>query len=217
MAIGSIKIGTAWTRFKAVYCRDAGIWRPIKSIYRMQSGSWVRIWGGNTGTVSWTTPGTYSITIPDGVYSITITACGGAGGGGGGDWGSNYNYPGGAGGGGANLITQTRSVIPGTVLTVVVGNAGAGGPLGGDGFDGTASTVTGNNMTAFSTGFGTRGGGTRNSYAGIGADGANNGSTGIWGNAPGGTSTNGGANGGNGGSYQQGGASGQPGKVTITY
>lgn len=166
-------------------------------------------------TIKFESKGVSTWTVPVGVTSISVIANGGAGGGGGGDAGKNYNGNG-VGGGGANRKTQTIAVTPGQKLTITVGAGGAGGPVGGDGIDGTPSSITGTGVS-FTTGAGTHGGGYYTGReTGIGADGANNGNNALFGGA-GGTSTNGGANGGAGGGFKRAGGIGGGGKVYITY
>ncbi len=83
-------------------------------------------------TVSFTTPGSYTWTVPAGLTSISVVATGG-GGGGGGLSGPNAGQVGGAGA----VVTSTLSVTPGQVLNLVVGGgggAGANGPSNGNGF-----------------------------------------------------------------------------------
>jgi hypothetical protein len=169
-------------------------------------------------TIVYSSLGTTKATVPPFVFSITVTGHGGAGGGGGADGGSNFKG-GGGGGGGANRISQTFAVTPGQVLDITVGRGGAGGggPYGTGGTGGT-STVTGTGVS-FTAGGGTGGTGGGNSgtgFGGIGANGANY--TSSFRVNAGGTSTNGGANGGNGGATKNAaGAAGQNGKVTVLY
>ena len=167
-------------------------------------------------TKSYTSAG--SFTVPENVSSLTITGCGGGGGGGGGDWGKNHNYNDGSGGGGSNMITTTFSVTPGQVLNYTVGEAGKGGESEGrNGYAGGITVVTGTGVSFIALGGGL-GGGSRSPIGGAGANGAASG-----GNAPyngiglGGKSTNGGANGGNGGGYHAGGQPGQAGKLNFVY
>jgi len=75
-------------------------------------------------TVSFTTPGAATWTVPAGVTSIQIVATGGAGG------GDGYAYGTGYGGNGA-VVTATLAVTPGQVLQLFVGGGGAIG--GGSG------------------------------------------------------------------------------------
>lgn len=186
-------------------------------------------------TVSYTTPGTYTYDVPEGVFLIALNGCGGGGGGGSGDGGANNDGPG-YGGGGSNLIQQNYEVVPGQTLYIVVGTGGtaAFGDNGGAGFPTMVSSV---GIGFFASGGG--GGGSHPGWGpvgevspayfniitgesvaavndtsnrgGAGANGANNG-----GYPTAGSSTNGGANGGTGGPYdRRAGTPGQAGKLFI--
>lgn len=208
----SVKDGGTWRTIPALYVNNGSSWLPINSAWVKDGGTWQLFYGGNASSTSYTTPGTYSFTVPSGVFSILITACGGAGPGGSGDGGTTYNGPGG-GGGGANLISDAYAVTPGQVLTVTVGAAGTPPTYASQtGSNGIPSTVTGTGVS-FATGAGEAG---RGYYAGAaggaGANGANSGGV-----PTAGTSTNGGANGGSGGGYYQAGNPGQDGRVVISY
>ena len=115
----------------------------------------------SSGHEEFTTPGTYSFTVPGNVKSLNVTVIG-AGGGGGGGSGTGvytltqphvcggtydqcrayYGYRGTAGGNGAN-VTKTINVTPGTALTIIVGAGGAGGSGGGLGSNGGNGTAGG--------------------------------------------------------------------------
>jgi hypothetical protein len=66
-----------------------------------------------SNVINYTTPGSYSWTVPDGVTSIQVVATGGGGGG-------SFGYAGGNGG----LVTATLSVTAGQVIPLVVGGGG---------------------------------------------------------------------------------------------
>lgn len=87
------------------------------------------------GSIDYTTPGTYSFTVPAGVYEIQyVVTAGGAGGGGqsGQGNGNSAVYPGTGGGGGGSLNgVLTEGVYPGAVLTVKVGGGGIKGVASG--------------------------------------------------------------------------------------
>jgi hypothetical protein len=84
------------------------------------------------GQVQWTTPGTYSVVIPPGVYSWSVVLVGGGAGGGNGSDGTTANggsapSQGGKGGGGGDLRwIRDLPVVPGETLTVEIGTAGVG-------------------------------------------------------------------------------------------
>ena len=82
----------------------------------------------------YTSPGTYSWTVPNGVTSISVAAIGGGGAG-------SQKTSGGTGGGGGQLkYTNNIAVTPGQVYSIVVGN---GGVTGGDfGTSGEFTTMT---------------------------------------------------------------------------
>lgn len=228
----------SWRTVKVLAVRDATQWRYVRNAWVNQSGTWRLFYGGNAGnSVAFNTPGTFTFTVPDGIYSITTTGCGGAGGGGSGDGGANNDGPG-YGGGGSNLITQTFSVTPGQVLDVVVGGGGTVG-FGQRGGAGFPTMIAGTGVSFFAVGGG--GGASWNGWGppgqispayydiitqqnvaavedtvyrgGAGANGANGG-----GRPTAGTTTNGGANGGTGGNWdRQAGVAGGAGTLTISY
>ena len=80
---------------------------------------------GTSGQIAYTTPGTYSFTVPFNVFFISVVCIGGGGGGSGGQW-----YGAGGGGGGGGLRYGTFPVKPGQVLQVVVGAGGTAGEHG---------------------------------------------------------------------------------------
>jgi hypothetical protein len=122
---------------------------------------------GNNLLFDQSVPGTYTFTIPSGVYTIKITIWGG-GGAGGGSYGNGSAGTGGAGGGYSEGV---YSVQPGQIVTIVVapgGGAVAGSSVGGgNGNTGGTSSVSGNGITGLpiaATG-GQGGGGALNSIA----------------------------------------------------
>jgi len=200
---------------------------------------------GISGSQEYTTPGTYSFTVPSGITSLfALFVAGGGGGGGGGAitnglYGTGTFYSAGGGGGGQGITRIT--VTPGQIVSVVVGAGGAHGTdaacgtgwssFGTSGFTGGNSSVGG----AVATG-GTGGGSERSTYqttCAIGYGGAgmgygSSGSTGTWANAGGTWGYNYGTFGGYGGAGSMGvgaggngafgtGSAGQPGKAIILW
>lgn len=169
-------------------------------------------------THTYTTPGSFSETVPSGASLVTITVDG-AGAGGSKSSGIGV-FDGSGGGGGSRAILLNRAVLSAewnTTLPYVVGAGGSGGTTSNaPGANGGASTVSGTlNGTAISIvaggGFnnqngGTASGGTTNTAGGAGVGGSSvsgAGGTGAGGGAGGaGGSVRGG---GGGGSYQAGG------------
>ena len=89
-------------------------------------------------TVEFSTPGSHSFVVPPGVTSINLTALGGAGGGGAGGTATSSAFltstttatggNGGHGGKGQSLAVTSLSVVPGDILSIVVGAGGNGAP-----------------------------------------------------------------------------------------
>lgn len=185
-------------------------------------------------TVTITTTGAGTFTVPCDVTSITVEAWGGGGAGG----GSTANNDSGDGGGGGGYTTNTLTVSTGQTINYTIGNGGNGstgdggnggntsflslianGGSGGNrnggsvtGIGGTASggtNTTGANGTAGGTGTGGNGGNGANGGAGGNGRSGNNGYPGI---APGG----GGGGGEQGGGNRSGGNGGN-GQIRITY
>lgn len=92
------------------------------------------------GVQSYIAAGSYSWTVPAGIYRLRVR-CWGAGGGGG--FGVDPTAHGG-GGGGAGMAYKVWTVSPGDSVSVVVGAGGAGGvgPANAAGTAGANSTVT---------------------------------------------------------------------------
>ncbi|MFV8339636.1 choice-of-anchor D domain-containing protein [Flavobacterium sp. LB3P21] len=93
--------------------------------------------GFSQSSQTFSTPGTYTFTVPPGVTSINIEAWG-AGGAGGGATGTNSSGGGGAGGGYARR--NSYAVTPGANYTVTVGTGGIGSR--GNGTDGGFSSLS---------------------------------------------------------------------------
>src|SRR5690606_17246111 len=95
--------------------------------------------------IEFTTAGTFSWTVPDGVYEVSAVAVGGGGG------GSSAGFARGTGGGGGGGLVWANKVpvVPGQVLTIGVGMGGfvetavgVGGTPGGDSFIQFGSGIT---------------------------------------------------------------------------
>lgn len=93
---------------------------------------------------TWTTPGTYTWTVPDGVTAITNVDV--AGGQGGADWNGTS-----VGGKGARVQAATLGVDPGSTLTIIVGGQGGQGVTTDDGSGAEGSGVDGGNGDTLTT------------------------------------------------------------------
>jgi len=151
-------------------------------------------------------------------YSIDFLVVGGGGG-----TGSHPSGNAGAGGGGAGgYRTSTQSVTGGTVITVTVGDGGAGGAPGGYniGSSGSDSSISGSGLTTITSAGGGRGGSYSGSAwltgasGGSGGGGAWTGTSGGNGNTPS-TSPSQGNNGGNSANSPQYGAGGGGGAGAV--
>ncbi|MER7501705.1 hypothetical protein AB0L05_34090 [Nonomuraea pusilla] len=94
-------------------------------------------------SVTYSTPGTYTFTVPPGITRIDVAATAG-GGGGGGSMAGAFPVPGdgGGGGGGATTVRCSLAVGPGGVLTLDVAAGGAAGQPSRWGGKGDYSVVT---------------------------------------------------------------------------
>jgi len=121
---------------------------------------------------TYSTAGSYTWTVPEGVTSIQVVVSGGGGGGG----GLGGGPIGGAGGAGA-VVTSTLTVTPGDTLDFVVGGGGGGGTdgspaYGSGGGGGGASSINAGTTNQVISGGGGGGGSTNNATAGGSAGGA---------------------------------------------
>jgi hypothetical protein len=127
-------------------------------------------------TITFTTPGTTTWTVPECVFEITVQTFGGGGGGGGAlailrNSGDGETCVGGGGGGGGGYSSSVLAVVPGQVYTIVVGAGGTAGSAGAGTWNGGISTQAGNGGSGGTSSF------TGNSYniqatGGIGGNGA---------------------------------------------
>jgi hypothetical protein len=86
--------------------------------------------------------GMYSLVVPAGATSATITTIGGGGGSGATAFADNGPYIGAPGGAGGKSVS-TVAVTPGQTLTIYVGSGGGGGVWGGSGAAGTGYAAGG--------------------------------------------------------------------------
>ena len=154
--------------------------------------------GQQTFTLSATSSGSYQITIPCDVTSITVE-CWGAGGGGG---GASANPSGGGGGAGGAYSREILTVVPGSTILMYVGAGGIGGVANaGNGAKGEDTYFNTPSIVKAVGGEGGKGNSTANSSAigGIAATSGNVGNSIFYG-GNGGTGINGTSAGGGGGS-----------------
>lgn len=147
-------------------------------------------------------PGTYTITVPSGVSAFSNLSAVVVGGGGGGGGSDNTDYGGGGGGGGGLAFVNNIALSGGEVITITVGDGGAG-TRNGYGVAGTPSILKIDDVEVL------RGGAGGGGYIGGDRDGFNNFTTYANGgtftaNASYGLTRGGGNGGGSGGNYNGG-------------
>ncbi len=144
------------------------------------------------------TAGTFTFTVPDGVYRIKCRVIGGGGGAGG-----SASAKSGGGGGAGGYAEGWIDVTPGQTITITVGAGGKGGTAGNFGVSGRLSSV-GGFMSASGGAYGDAGGGgtgaggfggagTGGSVNSVGSDGSDGTTTGAVGAGAGGGSALGGS------------------------
>lgn len=144
------------------------------------------------------TAGTFTFTVPDGVYRIKCRVIGGGGGAGG-----SASDKSGGGGGAGGYAEGWIDVTPGQTITITVGIGGSGGTAGNFGVSGGLSSV-GGFMSASGGAYGDAGGGgtgaggfggtgTGGSVNSVGSDGSDGTTTGAVGAGEGGGSALGGS------------------------
>jgi hypothetical protein len=116
----------SWKQVKRIWVKNNSNWDDLKSGLINSSGVGKMFYPDAIGTQSWTTPGSHSYTVPNGVTQLVVNTFGGGGGGQQG-WGNTNPDGGGAGGEKSTKTSITISVTPGQSLTAVVGSGGSGG------------------------------------------------------------------------------------------
>lgn len=112
-----------WKQTKEILVKDGGSWKPVKEVHVKNGDVWTKAFP-ESGSQSYSTAGTYSFVVPNGIYSLSVPLIVGGGGGGGGFYGSGDNHAGGGGGSGGKGVNQTIAVTPGETLTIIVGDKG---------------------------------------------------------------------------------------------
>jgi hypothetical protein len=99
------------------------------------------------GSQTYSTPGTYTFTVPNGVTRVVAVMWGAGGGGGGGGNNSSYYA---CGGGGGALVTELLNVSSTNSITINVGSGGSGGAAGSGGGNGTSGQTGGASSVTYS-------------------------------------------------------------------
>jgi len=193
-------------RTNGMYVKRSGVWTEVVNPTVNQSGSWNNVTKGfvkrdgvwkkffpDSGSITFSSPGSYGWIVPPGVHSILIDAAAGGGGGGG---SNEVEAGGGGGGGGSGGFTQGQAltVTPGETVQISVGNGGSGAPFVGrtygapGGSSGGDTVISGSHGSILLTGGGGGGGGYTNGGGSGGAPGGPTGNPGNPGSSNGGES-----------------------------
>ena len=106
-----------------------GTYSPLLKGFYHQNGKWEKFFP-SSGFYLADQSGSFTFTVPPGIYNLTVDI-GGAGGGGGGGEEVGVGSAGGGGGGGGYQLNQSFPVVPLEVLTIQVGKGGDGAPYVG--------------------------------------------------------------------------------------
>lgn len=112
-----------------IYIKDDSTWKTVREIHVKHAGVWKQAYPP-IGTQTFSTAGTHTFTVPQGVYTLSMPIMSGGGGGGATGYHSGDCHSGFAGSAGAAYTSSDNisfSVTPGETLTVIVGAGGAGG------------------------------------------------------------------------------------------
>jgi hypothetical protein len=112
--------------FVKVFGGDDYYWNPVKEIYIKDSGVWRKIFP-IAGSQTYSTAGTYSFVVPQGVYTLSMPVLSGGGGGGRSGQHTGDCHSGVAGSAGGTVASTSFATTPGETLTVIVGAGGSGG------------------------------------------------------------------------------------------
>ena len=116
--------------FVKVFGGDDYYWRPVKETYVNDNGTWRKIFP-IAGSQTYSTAGTFSFVVPQGVYTLSMPVLSGGGGGGRSGQHTGDCHSGVAGGAGGTVASTSFATTPGETLTVIVGAGGSGGSYPG--------------------------------------------------------------------------------------
>jgi hypothetical protein len=130
-----VRDGGTFRRTNRLYVREAGVWREVNRAYIRDGGIWREAFTKVTaGSALYTSPGSYSLTIP--AFRTLVVQVWGAGGGGGSDFTAFVGVASGAPGGDSYVTVPTYGntyAYGGRGGFEVVGETGApGGAFGGN-------------------------------------------------------------------------------------
>jgi hypothetical protein len=118
-----VKDNGVYKAVNEIFIKDGGSWKTVVDGYVNDNGTW-KSFLYEPGSEDYTSAGTYTLTIPAGVYSLSYTVYGA--GGGSGACNNNGDAWVGGGGGAGGKSTGSVAVTPGENITIVVGLRGYG-------------------------------------------------------------------------------------------
>jgi len=129
-----VKDAGVWKQAQGVYVKEAGVWKVVTQGWVKEAGVWKQFYPDFTpgvNNVIYPTAGTFSYTIPAGVFSITVSGIGGGGHTCGYHDGGycQYSDPQGPG---SIVRNVTIPVTPGKVCNFTVGYGGGAGSYNGN-------------------------------------------------------------------------------------
>jgi len=139
-----VKQSGSWERIQEIHVKEMNYWeRSDPSISINDGVSWRQVYAKDAQ--EFTSSG--SLSVPEGVHFILLSACGAGGGGG----GAYYSKPGFGGSGGGYCNKVVCQVTPGNTINVTLGTGGVGHVHSqfyppNDGEAGTDTTITGLNV-----------------------------------------------------------------------
>lgn len=157
-----VKDSGTWKEIEAPYVKDGGEWKAVTQGYIKDGGTWKIFYGITSDeTEDYTSAGSYTFTVPEGVYEIEVTATGAGGS------GSVIFFDGGSYGSTAGSTGGDTTVTPASSGWSLTARGGYGG-LQGNG-RGTISVSGESSTITNSTGGNNSGGTGGTSYYGAGS------------------------------------------------
>lgn len=148
-----VKSAGTWHNTRIAWVKSGGSWVHARRVWARSGGIWYLVLPApsDVGNLSFTTPGTYGVTVPNGIFALNWQGQAGGGSGGGGEVGNGYFGGGGNGGAGGGYVNVNSVVVtPGQSLIIVVGaggtsvqNTNVGWQNTSDGINGGDSYISG--------------------------------------------------------------------------
>jgi len=119
MPVVHIRDGGVWKPVKRIWVRSAGVWKPLVRGYVRNGGVSRQFYPDTVTSTTYSTPGTYSYTVPAGITQLTVSYITTTG-----------------------TTSSTVSVTPLSTVSVTIGDYGSGSSFGALSAPAYSSTVT---------------------------------------------------------------------------